>query len=378
MDNVVIFADPDTVAQEAREWLIKLDGDEKLIARELAALREWADRSPAHQGELVRISAFWDDVNILTELAIPLHNKTQSRKDSESGFFSRLLRPLLPIKLMGGITALCLLGLSFILTNGLSFSTHTSTNGIYATAIGEIHEQTLADGSVVRINTNSQIHVDYSSAVRKIRLLRGEAHFEVSHDSGWPFEVYAGTGMVKAVGTAFSVQLKKETVKVIVTDGRVDLAALSQSNKPQGESSGPPALKKIGSLDKSQSATFTNRGFTHSKPVDVSGNKVNIELGQTLVQNLNTLDEKELSKQLSWRDGFLVFAGDPLSYVIEEVNRYTPTTIEITDPALSKIRIGGRFKVGELDAMFDVLETSFGIQVNRVDEQHIQLLPVQQ
>ena len=56
--------------------------------------------------------------------------------------------------------------------------------------------------------------------MRKIRLLRGEAHFVVAHDPGWPFEVFAGRGRIKAVGTAFSVRLTDDRVKVTVFEGK--------------------------------------------------------------------------------------------------------------------------------------------------------------
>ena len=68
-----------------------------------------------------------------------------------------------------------------------------------------------------------------------------------------------------------------------------------------------------------------------------------------------------------------MFVGDPLIEVIAEMSRYTTININIPDPALQQLRVGGRFKVGELDAMFDVLQTSFGIHVSHLDSQHIQL-----
>ena len=59
--------------------------------------------------------------------------------------------------------------------------------------------------------------------------------------------------------------------------------------------------------------------------------------------------------------------------MVAELNRYLPLRIEIVDSALSDLPIGGRFKVGELEALFDVLETSFDVQVSRLDDQHVKL-----
>lgn len=347
--KVYKLADRTTIAEEAREWLIRLDGDDEPSQADIAALNEWVGRSPAHREELSRISAFWNDANILTELSIPLNSRPRRQKPRR----------------LAAAAAVCLLGIGVALTVWLYPQSMVAANGIYATAIGELQVQTLADGSIVQINTDSQVQVDYSDSLRKIRLLRGEAHFDVSDDPDWPFEVYAGKGMVKAVGTAFSVRLSQDKVKVTVSEGRVDLAVVADRVNSQKYQ---PVLETIGTLGHGQSAVFSSQAVNAERRDGGIG---------SIVPEIDTLAEQELARRLSWREGYLVFAGEPLSYVIDEVNRYTPMTIDIADPALSQLRIGGRFKVGELDAMFDVLQSSFGIQVSRLDDQHIQLLPAQ-
>lgn len=339
------LADRKTIAEEAREWLIRLDGDDEPSPADVAALHEWVERSPAHREELLRIGAFWRDADILTKLSVPLRSKPRGQG----------VRRL-------AAAAVFLLAIGSLLTVWLYPGSKTATNGIYAAAIGELQVQALADGSVVQINTDSQLQVDYSDSVRKIRLLRGEAHFEVDHDPDWPFEVHAGRGMVKAIGTAFSVHLLEDTVEVTVSEGVVDLAVVANRVESPGHE---PVLETIGTLGHGQSAVFSSQPTSAGQP----------DGGSSIVPEIDMLAEQELARRLAWREGYLVFAGEPLSHVVDEVNRYTPMTIDIADPALSQLRIGGRFKVGELDAMFDVLQSSFGIQVDRLDDQHIQLLP---
>jgi transmembrane sensor len=62
-----------------------------------------------------------------------------------------------------------------------------------------------------------------------------------------------------------------------------------------------------------------------------------------------------------------------LSEVVEQVNRYSPATLELGDPKLASVAIGGRFRIGDLDAVLDVLETNFGIRAHRIDEHTIRL-----
>jgi transmembrane sensor len=164
--------------------------------------------------------------------------------------------------------------------------------------------------------------------------------------------VFAGGGMVRAVGTAFAVYLKNDDVKVSVTEGQVDLAtvATTAAPDPKGAPTAESATQKLGTLRAGQTATFAK-----------------------IINEINVVPLAELERRQAWRQGFLVFNGEPLSEVIAEVNRYTPMRIEIADPALNTLKVGGRFRVGEFESMFDVLEKSFGVEVAHLGDQRIQL-----
>ena len=375
--NIYQFDESASIQSQAREWLIRLDRDQAPSKRELAELRQWAATSPAHQAELTRISAFWDDANVLTELWTPAYQPKTFWAKLSIGNLLKALRqwradsPILSFS-AAAATASAVIALVSIMV--LMPPSITSSNGLYVSTIGQLDQQTLADGSVVQLNTDSQIQVDYSGDTRKIRLLRGEAHFDVSHNPDWPFQVYAGQGMVKAVGTAFAVRLDPESIKVTVSEGRVDLAsAIAKPAKTLGTDiataqmpglSELPEMQKITSLDLGQSAEF-NRGTLAAEDAAQHASKQ--------IKSINTLAKKELERQLAWRTGYLIFEGDSLSDVVAEINRYTTIVIEIGDPTLANLRVGGRFKVGQLDAMLDVFATSFGVQVSRINDHRIEL-----
>jgi len=354
-ENLVQFEDRETLEHEAREWLVRLDGDEPLTEPEKQALRTWMARSPAHHRELVRIAEFWDSSNVLTELLIPMQQvaSVAGRRRGQHSWGFLLGSLLSPRRTAALAVSLCLVWVAF---SALVAVPLDASNGIYASAIGELREETLADGSVLQINTDSQVRVEFSEQVRKIRLLRGEAHFQVAHNQDWPFEVYAGKGRVKAVGTAFLVRLEAEQLNVIVTDGRVDLAlnrdAASAALPDNQSPASAPLLHTLGQLKQGEGALLDATASAESYQV---------------------LAQKDMARQLSWREGYLVFEGESLSVVVAELNRYLPLRVEIVDQALREIPIGGRFKVGELEALFDVLEASFNIRVARLDDQHIQL-----
>ena len=85
MNNIREFTGHETIREEARKWLIRLDNNTPLADKEIEALREWLGRSQAHRRELRRISRFWDNANILAELAIPLTKPGRSGKKTLFG-----------------------------------------------------------------------------------------------------------------------------------------------------------------------------------------------------------------------------------------------------------------------------------------------------
>ena len=352
-NNILPFDDQATIAAEAREWLIRLDRDDPPSKAELSALRQWAAQSSAHQTELERISALWDDANILNELSTPVYNRASITWRRLLGKIYASCSPTTK-----WVSAAATAVLAITVTLAIMPPPIDASNGLYITAIGEVQEQRLVDGSVLQLNTDSQVQVSYSDGMRKIRLLKGEAHFEVASNKQWPFQVYAGNGMVKAVGTAFSVRLNPEQVNVVVSEGVVDIASVMPANHTvPNQPATAPAEHKLASLTQGQASQISN----------------NPTQGIATAPAIKTIPSQELQRKLAWRTGYLVFAGDPLSSVIDEISRYTPISIQLANPEMADIRVGGRFKVGELNAMLEVLESSFGLQVSYLDDHRIQL-----
>jgi transmembrane sensor len=361
MDNIQTLTPADDIEQQAADWLVRLDSDRAPSPQELDALKEWMQRSPAHTAQLKRLTKYWHSANLLTELSVPLPGR--QRPD---GLLSNL-RYQFEQLLTHGRQASATLGVAFTLTfavaMGLYFNSGAgvSGNGIYQTRIGEQNTITLIDGSVILLNTNSRLQVNYEHNQRDVVLMTGEAHFEVAKDPSRPFVVKAGEGMVRAVGTAFSVRINPEALKVTVTEGKValrtvepqvldaDNTSTENTQLANSEIAAPPVppTKDRGYLVQGQSVDFQPQADTG--------------LGNPIQQ----LKQHDIEQQLAWRKGLLLFAGEPLAQVIDEVNRYTKLDIQIIDADIADLSIGGQFKVGETEAMLKVLETSFGIQVSR-------------
>lgn len=352
MKKVIDFPDGSTIEQQAAEWLIRLDGDEVLSPEERRSLRRWMARSPVHRELLFRLAELWSDMNVLSELAVPLDHIAQV----ENGRRRRLRR--VPI-IAAAAAIVGAVGLAILIGRGSALD----SNGLYATAVGQQRFIALSDGSTVNLNTDSQIRVDYGGEYRDVFLLRGEAHFSVAEDRRIPFRVSAGRGRIRALGTAFSVYIRNGSVDVTVSEGSVVLERVVASGAPLESGAGAQVstaegpVRELGTLRAGQVATIPSL-------VDASDQTDNL-------RNFGSIEPPELQRRLSWTEGVLLFSGEALDEVVREIGRYTMAEIEFADPEVGAIRIGGRFPVGETETMFETLESAFGLNVTYLSEDHV-------
>ena len=367
METIIEFPDRKVIIDEATAWVIKMAGDEPPTPAEIQALNDWVAQSPLHKEVFQQLASTWDGLDLLSELRVPGEVSATVKRSYTSVVLWWLLVPLwLLTQLLGGTkqaissvaqprlvfgSAATVLGLCV----GLWLVLNQPT-GVYMTAIGEQSSYTLPDGSSLWLNTDSQIEVDFSESRRKLVLLKGEAHFDVKPDKTKPFEVYAGSRRVKAIGTAFSVYLKGSDVDVTVTEGKVGLAVVLAP--PSTAAATPDSIQSVMPVG----ALLAGQGIVI--PSDAS------DVADSIVH----YDEKDLARRVAWKEGRLVFEGEALEDVVKEVSRYSSIKIELVGEGIKKISIGGNFPVGEIEKLFEALELGFNVKVVYVSGDHVQLL----
>jgi len=200
---------------------------------------------------------------------------------------------------------------------------------LYRTGIGERRVVALQDGSKVTLNTASTVEVAFTAHERRVRLVRGEALFEVAHDASKPFLVDAGAARFRALGTAFNVRVRPDVVELTVTQGVVAVVA-GEAGVAQA-----PAAKIV------------------------AGGGAVVRSGAVAP---TALDDQHLRQRTAWQEGVLEFDGESLAQVVGEFNRYRRQPIVIGDARLESLRIGGRFEVDEADRFLTALTSSFPIE----------------
>ncbi len=209
------------------------------------------------------------------------------------------------------------------------FSTdHTNS---YRTQIGALTTVPLSDGSKVTLNTDSQIHVELSPTLRRVKLDQGEAFFEVSKDGARPFVVEIADKRVIAVGTQFSVRRENNDIRVLVTEGRV-------------------WIERRGTADKAAQTQLA------------AGSEARTSQTAVLIDRPAPAQVEQL---LSWRTGYIIFRDTALADAVADFNRYSARKIYIEDPAIAGIRIGGNFRSGDADAFLWLLHSGFPINVEQ-------------
>jgi transmembrane sensor len=344
-------ARPDAdITSEACAWIAQLESG-ALTPQDLSAFREWVGRSPRHAAEIRRVARLAEDVNLLAGMAEPLRDAIES------------YRPLLAAErrkrrqwrwLTAAAVVLVAIGAMFITTS----MRQVAPPMLLSTAVGEYRTTKLADGSEVKLNSNSQLEVSYTRDLRRVRLLKGEAYFTVAHDKSAPFVVFAQEKYVRAVGTEFSVRLTGQEMDVLVTNGVVEVN--DATSLPTGSAPVVPTSNEA------------------RAPVQLRvGQSVTVSLEEDLrpaaATNIVVHSDREVQRLLAWREGLLDFSRTPLKNVVEEVGRHTHLQIEIADPALGELQFDGIFRVGQVDQLLDALGATFNVKVERIDANHVRL-----
>jgi transmembrane sensor len=192
----------------------------------------------------------------------------------------------------------------------------------FKTELGEQRSVLLADGSRVTLNTASTIEVDLHKAHRRVRLIRGEALFEVVHDAVRPFEVRAGNALLTDVGTQFNVDMRSNETTVTVIGGEVAVDSAS----PGGAAGGRAELGEPGGKRESLTLGANDRIVITPSGFGVPQHGINV------------------APTLAWIQRQLMFDHRPLSEVAEEFNRYNRERIDIDSVELKGQEVTGVFE----------------------------------
>lgn len=206
-----------------------------------------------------------------------------------------------PLGMTGGLVAAAL-AVAIAPSLLIRFQDPLAGAATYATAVGEMRDVTLADGSVVTLDTASTLRAKIDGKVRRLVLDKGAAYFVVAHDKVHPFQVALADRQVIVTGTHFATSLRDGRARVELLEGSVEVS--------QPRSSAEPVRL-------------------------VPGDQVSYQAGGAVRREARI----DPATAVAWRQRRLVFQDAPLSDVLAELGRYTDVRIRLADPALGRQRI---------------------------------------
>ena len=313
-DTPLSQAQYDAITDAAAHWCMRLHATD-CTAEERQAFKQWLDADPLHAFEYEAMLEIWDVAGDLPrpEAVMPVAR----------------LQPTTPWRTFGIAAAVCALALPLAAFSGWNLGWIPNSYQHFE-ASNTVRQVTLSDGTQVELNLGTELTYSNYKDQRRIRLEKGEAFFNVSHDTNHPFVVRAADGRIRVTGTQFNVWMYEDQVRVNLIEGSV---LVSSNNDLPGD-----GLR----LEPSMQARYKQGDFTP-------------QISQTYAND----------SSLAWRHGKLVLDNLALSEALPLINRYLNTPVMVADSSTGSIRLGGIYNIKELNNLVATLPKVLPVYLTR-------------
>ncbi len=310
--------------EQAEYWLVMLDSPNFTTEKE-AEFFAWLDASPHHQAAYIQAEENWERGSVMAQVKVPVSSQRVSTLGIDwAGWL--------------GFGSWAQVGMAGLLVVALGFGGYWHISGgepemgHYQTGVGEQREVLLSDGSVLVLNTNSEVITAISRGERIVYLVRGEVFFDIAKSPGRSFDVHTNAGLVRVLGTQFNVRDSGDKTVVTVLEGAV---GIDNQDTPEIDAA---SFDADVTLRRNQQAVIE------------------------LVDETPVVESVDASAALGWRTKSLVFRDDTLQDVVSEVNRYFSTRIELGSEALANKKVAAVIQVSSFETMLRMLEEALDLE----------------
>jgi transmembrane sensor len=296
---------------KAAAWIAEMH-DEQRSADFDARLRAWLGENTEHRRAFVRLTEAWERAGEIRLRARREPAELRTRSHPRISAWTAAVAATLVLAVAATIY-------------------FRAANAI-ATEVGQQRVQWLPDGTHVALNTKTRIEISFDSHARRVRLIRGEARFDVSKHPAWPFLVSVDNHEIRALGTSFIVRLDDvEDLSVTLVEGTISVTPLAWNSEVSAQA--PQILTP----------------------------------GQRLIisHHVPILDRPDLLRITAWQHGRVEFEATPLGDAATEMNRYNNSRITVKDADIARLRVGGVFRAGDSDEFVRVVAAAFGLRADR-------------
>jgi transmembrane sensor len=315
-----VFVPADAIDAQAVAWFTDRNDAREWNDAAQAEFDAWLAQSPKHLLAYWRVEAAWNRAGLLAAVRPARGERANGNEPRRWSLWFGRAASVVAVLSIGAMTA-------FYLTGERSVT--------YATPVGGHRQLALADGSRIELNTDTIIQVNSAGQGRQVELVQGEAFFHVKHDASHPFVVRAGNHWLVDLGTEFFVRKDAAEMRVGLIEGRVRLESAAGASHPQ-------------------SAVLVPGDIALATADKVSVTKKSV---------------RDLSDDLGWRNGNLVFHRATLAEAVMEFNRYNERKLVVADGQVAKLTFSSVFPTNGIDAFTRVAQKSMGLRVERRGEE---------
>lgn len=301
---------------EAADWLAAIECG----TADAGAFEQWRSGDPAHALAFIRVSQVSRNLDALREtgLADRAAPSPEAPPEEETSDPAPDRRKLLKAG-AAGIVAAGLAGLGW---------TYAAAAHEAETAVGERRRIVVARGIALELNTDSRVQWRESDGAYAFDLLRGEVMLERQRGSA-PCSLRCGRSQIAlAAGARLNARSGSHGVDLSVLEGEASL-----------RTPGTAAAVRVPSLQKARVA-------------------------EGAAPALSTLSELDAGAVAAWQKGQLQFNGESLADAVAEYNRYLARPIEIADPSIRTIQLGGRFSTADPAEFCRALDQIYGVSAH--------------
>lgn len=304
---------PDRLAREAREW-IGLIASGEATGEDAAAMMRWRARSPDHA------RAVDDAIRLRRRLQVA-GQALRQRPSTRWLVSDPSRRPGALVDrraLLGGAVAASAVGLLAARPPMGLWPSLAELRADYRTGTGEQHSMTLGQGVSVQLNTRTSVAVRPDDGAYRLRLIAGEVAVTV-HGATRPAAISTDAGQALSRAGQFGVRMERSGTCVTCFEGEV--AVRDRQDRRVALQAGQQTW-----------------------------------IGGEMAPGVIPVNVQQAG---AWRRGELIFTNEPLSHVVEEINRYRPGKIILANAELGHIPVNAVFRIQQMgNALSQIREVS--------------------
>ncbi len=344
------------ILDQAEDWLITIQGSDVSIF-DMHRFEKWLMADKRHYHCFERVLRRWNQVSELIDseahrtLESNLNNARAIFRDADEipsktpvvSFTQRMSRRINSYKYSA--IAACVL-FAFVAVFAFTQLNQVETQR-FSAAKGEMLTAELSDGSRIVLSGNTLIETKMMRDERHVKLLSGQAFFDIAKNEQRPFYVEAGETRVKVVGTAFDINKSSRHIRVAVEEGVVEVS------------------KDVTHESYDNKTTTTQITLTRGQMVKTQNSKH---------ADFSAVSEIALEDISPWQNGRLRYNDASLADITADANRFYKNRIVIASEGIEDLRVTASFKVEDIEKTFEDFAMVLPIRINKDSENNIFIL----